>query len=138
MAKHVVAAVDDIPPGARKLVEVERPRRSWCSISAASSSRSTIAARTAAAACARASRPGWSQSDGPGRLPVQPPGRDHPLPLARLGVRHPHRPVLVRSRQVRARRYPVSVEAGTRLVDGPYVGRDLPVSVENDYVVVEA
>ena len=35
--------------------------------------------------------------------------------------------------------YPaVSVQPGTRLVAGPYVAETVPVSVENDYVVVEA
>jgi 3-phenylpropionate/trans-cinnamate dioxygenase ferredoxin subunit len=38
---------------------------------------------------------------------------------------------------VRARPYTVSVQPGTRLVAGPYVAETVPVSVENDYVVVE-
>ena len=40
--------------------------------------------------------------------------------------------------RVRARPYAVSVQPGTRLVAGPYVAETVPVSVENDYVVVEA
>jgi 3-phenylpropionate/trans-cinnamate dioxygenase ferredoxin subunit len=40
--------------------------------------------------------------------------------------------------RIRARRYAVQVEAGTRLVAGPYVAETVPVKVENDYVVVEA
>jgi 3-phenylpropionate/trans-cinnamate dioxygenase ferredoxin subunit len=36
------------------------------------------------------------------------------------------------------RHYPVAVEAGARLVEGPYLAETFPVSVENDYVVVEA
>src|SRR6476620_5439733 len=40
--------------------------------------------------------------------------------------------------RVRARRYEVSVEAGARLVEGPYKAETFPVSVEDDYVVVEA
>jgi 3-phenylpropionate/trans-cinnamate dioxygenase ferredoxin subunit len=39
---------------------------------------------------------------------------------------------------VRTRRYDVSVESGARLVEGPYKAETFPVSVENDYVVVEA
>ena len=35
----------------------------------------------------------WSSSDGPGEYRVTAPGRVPALPLARLGVRHPHRPV---------------------------------------------
>ncbi len=40
--------------------------------------------------------------------------------------------------RVRARPYAVTVQPGTRLVAGPYVAETVPVSVENDYVVVEA
>ena len=40
---------------------------------------------------------GSSQSDGPGHYRLVAAGRVRALPLARLGVRHPHRPVLVRS-----------------------------------------
>ena len=40
--------------------------------------------------------------------------------------------------RVRARRYAVSVEAGTQLVAGPYVAETVPVTVEGDYVVIEA
>jgi 3-phenylpropionate/trans-cinnamate dioxygenase ferredoxin subunit len=38
---------------------------------------------------------------------------------------------------VRARQFPVSVEAGATLLKGPYVAEQFPVSVEEDYLVVE-
>ena len=40
--------------------------------------------------------------------------------------------------RVRARHYAVSVEKGAKLVEGPYVAETFRVSVENEYVVVEA
>ena len=40
--------------------------------------------------------------------------------------------------RVRVRHYPVSVQPGTRLVAGPYVAEKVPVTVEGDYVVIEA
>ena len=40
--------------------------------------------------------------------------------------------------KVKARRYGVSVEKGAKLIEGPYVAETFRVSVENDYVVVEA
>jgi 3-phenylpropionate/trans-cinnamate dioxygenase ferredoxin subunit len=40
--------------------------------------------------------------------------------------------------KVKARRYEVTVEQGARLVEGPYKAETFPVSVENDYIVVEA
>jgi len=39
---------------------------------------------------------------------------------------------------VKTRRYQVSVEQGGKLVEGPYKAETFPVSVENDYVVVDA
>jgi len=40
--------------------------------------------------------------------------------------------------KVKARRFGVSVEKGAKLIEGPYVAETFRVSVENDYVVVEA
>jgi nitrite reductase/ring-hydroxylating ferredoxin subunit len=40
--------------------------------------------------------------------------------------------------RLRARNYAASVEPGTRVVEGPYVAETFPVTVEDDYVVVEA
>jgi 3-phenylpropionate/trans-cinnamate dioxygenase ferredoxin subunit len=39
---------------------------------------------------------------------------------------------------VRARRYGVSVEKGAKLIEGPYVAETFRVTIEDDYVVVEA
>ena len=40
--------------------------------------------------------------------------------------------------KVKARRFGVSEEKGAKLIEGPYVAETFRVSVENDYVVVEA
>jgi 3-phenylpropionate/trans-cinnamate dioxygenase ferredoxin subunit len=39
--------------------------------------------------------------------------------------------------KVKTRRYQVTVEQGAALVEGPYKAETFPVSIENDYVVVE-
>ena len=39
--------------------------------------------------------------------------------------------------RVRVRQYPVAVKPGTELVEGPHVAETFPVRVENNYVVVE-
>jgi 3-phenylpropionate/trans-cinnamate dioxygenase ferredoxin subunit len=39
--------------------------------------------------------------------------------------------------RVRARTYPVAVASGGQVVQGPYVAETFPVSVEDDYVVIE-
>ena len=40
--------------------------------------------------------------------------------------------------KIKARRFGVSVEKGAKLIEGPYVAETFRVSVEDDYVVVEA
>jgi nitrite reductase/ring-hydroxylating ferredoxin subunit len=40
--------------------------------------------------------------------------------------------------RVRARQFAVSIAAGAKLVEGPYVAETFPVRVEDDYVVIEA
>jgi hypothetical protein len=39
--------------------------------------------------------------------------------------------------KLRVKTYPVSVEPGADLVKGPYVAETYPVTVEDDYVLVE-
>ena len=39
--------------------------------------------------------------------------------------------------RIRARSYPVGVEAGASVVEGPYVAETVPVRVEEDYVVID-
>ena len=126
----MVAAVGDIPPGGTCRFAQERARHRGVQ-----SRRRVLRAQQPLSASRRQPVSGQQTglvTDGPGNYRYLPPGRDHPLPLARLGVRHPHRPVLVRSHP-RARPYTVSVQPGTRLVAGPYVAETVPVSVENDY-----
>ena len=73
-----------------------------------------------------------------GQLPLFPPGRDHPLPWHGWEFDIRTGQSWCDPTRVRARPYAVSVQPGTRLVAGPYVAETVPVSVENDYVVVEA
>jgi len=40
-------------------------------------------------------------------------------------------------RRTFVKKYPVSVEPGTELVKGPYVAESFPVTVEDDYVILE-
>lgn len=40
--------------------------------------------------------------------------------------------------RVRARQFAVSIAAGAKLVEGPYVAETFPVRIEDDYVVLEA
>ena len=138
MARHVVAAVDDVPPGQRKLVEVQNGRAVVLFNLGGEFFALNNRCRTRAAACATARQTGLVFCDQPG---------DHHYTRKGEIIRCPwhSREFDIRTGQswcdpgkVKTRRYEVSVEAGARLVEGPYKAETFPVSVEGRYVVVEA
>ena len=110
--------------------------RSASSTSTASSSRCGTAARTRAGRCARDS---CSRRCTRRSRRVRPrPGEPHALPLARLGIRPAHRPVVVRPAANARAQLPRERRSGPELVLGPYVAERYAVSVEEDYVVVDS
>jgi len=137
MAKHVVAAVDEIPPGNRKRVTVN--------------GRAIVVFNLGGEFFAlgdRCPHRGGPLSQGQltGLLEAPEPG----------AYRYSRRGEIIRCPwhsweydirtgrswcdpdRVRARQYPVSREPGAALVEGPYTADTFPVTVERDYVVVEA
>ena len=136
MPRHVVARAAEIPPD----------RASWCRWANAASSIFNIRGELFAlsdkcphrgGSLSKGRLTGLVESSAPGRIRLLAPGRDHPLPLAQLGVRRAHGAVLVRSPALRLMNYAVTVEPGARLVEGPYVAETFTVAVEDAYVVVE-
>ncbi len=96
--KHVVAAVAEIPPGGRKLVTADGRAIVVFNLGGEFFALSNRCPHRGGSLC-EGNLTGLVLSDEPGAIQLHPPRRDHPLPLALLGVRHPHRQVLVRSRQ---------------------------------------
>ena len=137
MARHVVAPVDDIPPGGRKLVEVN--------------GRAVVVFNLGGEFFALSNRcphRGGNLSKGllTGLVLSGEPGEYNYTRLGEI-IRCPWHNWEFDIRtgkswcdpdKVKARRYGVSVEKGAKLIEGPYVAETFRVSVENDYVVVEA
>ncbi len=137
MAKHIVAAVQEIPPGGRKLVEV--------------SGRKIVVFNLAGeffALLNRCPHQGGSLFHGKltGLLRASQAGE---YCYSRQGeiIRCPWHSWEFDIRtgkswcdpnRVRARSYPVSVEPGTQLIEGPYVAETFPVTIENEYLVIDA
>ncbi len=136
MARHVVAAVGEIKPGGRKLVRLD--------------DRAIVVFNLGGEFFAlgdRCPHKGGSLSQGKltGLVQSSEPGE----------YRYSRRGEILRCpwhswefdvrtgrswcdpERLRARNYAVSVEPGARVVEGPYVAETFPVTVENDYVVVE-
>jgi 3-phenylpropionate/trans-cinnamate dioxygenase ferredoxin subunit len=137
MPKHVIAAVSEIPDGARKLVEVE--------------GRAIVVFNVGGEFFAlnnRCPHKGGSLCHGrlSGRVESSQPG-EYRYSQTREIIRCPWHQWEFDLRtgkswcdpaRLRVRSYVVSIEPGARVVEGPYVAETFPVSVENDYVVVEA
>ena len=136
MAAHIVAAVDDIPPGKRKLVEVN--------------GRAIVVFNLGGDFFALANRcphRGGSLYHGiqTGLVHSRSPGD---YCYSRLGemVKCPWHGWEFDIRtgkswcdpsRIRARQYPVAVKPGVELTEGPYKAESFLVRVENSYVVVE-
>ena len=137
MAKHIVAAAADIPPGARKTLEIN--------------GRAIVVFNLDGEFFALADRcphRGGPLSKGQltGLLLSSEPG-DYSYTRRGEIIRCPWHSWEFDIRtgkswcdpeRVRARRYAVSVEPGARLIEGPYTAETFPVTVEDTYVVVEA
>ena len=136
MPKHVVATLDEIPPGGKKIVEV-----AGRSIGVFNVGGEFFALRNR---CPHQGGPlclgklsGFVVSPVPGKYEYSRAGEILKCPWhgwefdIRTGQSY------CDPKRFRARAYPVNVEPGTNLVKGPYVAETIAVSVESDYVVVD-
>jgi 3-phenylpropionate/trans-cinnamate dioxygenase ferredoxin subunit len=144
MPKHVVARIEEFPPGTRRRLEVRgrgvvvfNVDGRFYALRDICPHRGALLSEGAVVGSLRASEPGCYAYDG-GRLMVKCPwhGWEFDLDSGQSWC-DPERE--------RVRPYRVSVEAGTLLgpeqdagpVPGPYVAETIPVSVDAEYVVVE-
>ncbi len=137
MAKHVVAAVGDIPPGTRKLTQVN--------------GRAIVVYNLGGEFFALNNRcphrggslhlgiqTGLVESSEPGQYCYSRQGEMVKCPWHGWEFDIRTGQSWCDPTRIRVRHYPVSVQPGTRLVAGPYVAETVPVTVEGDYVVIEA
>ena len=137
MAKHVVAAVGDIPPGGRKLVEVNGRAVVVFNLGGAFFALNNRCPHKGGSLCAGIVT-ALVQSDEPGHYDVSRKGEIIRCPWHSWEFDIRTGQSWCDPGKVRTRRYEVSVERGARLVEGPYKAETFPVSVEGEYVVVEA
>jgi nitrite reductase/ring-hydroxylating ferredoxin subunit len=136
VAKFVVGPVSSLPPGTQQRVEVEGrgiavfnvegeyyALRDVCPHQGAHLSAGVVCGEL------RADRPGEYRFDA-GRRHVKCPWHGWEYDLATGQSWYDPDGDRVRS-------YPVAVEPGRELLPGPYVAETVPVSVEDDYVVIE-
>ena len=135
--KHVVAAVSDIPPGGRKLVSADGRAIVVFNLGGEFFALSNRCPHRGGPLC-RGYLTGLVLSDEPGEYSYIRRGEIIRCPWHSWEFDIRTGKSWCDPNRIRARQYPVSVEPGTALVEGPYVAETFPVSVENAYVVVEA
>jgi len=136
MAKHVVAAVSEIAPGGRKLVEVNGRAIVLFNLSGEFFALSNRCPHQGGALC-EGRLTGLVESSEPGEYRVSRQGEILRCPWHQWEYDIRTGKSWCDPRSVRVRNFPVTVEPGARLVEGPYVAETFPVSVEDQYVVVE-
>jgi nitrite reductase/ring-hydroxylating ferredoxin subunit len=136
MAKHVVATVGDIPEGGRRLVEVKGRPIALFNVRGEHLAIYDRCPHEGGSLCA-GRLTGLVQSDGPGDYRISRMGEIIRCPWhgwefdLRTGRSY------CDPARLRVRSYPVAIEKGARVVEGPYVAETFPVTVEDDYLVVE-
>ena len=136
MARHVIASVDELPPGTRKFVELDGRRIAIFNIKGEFFGLLNRCPHQGAALC-EGPLIGLARSKDPGEIEYTRPGEIIRCPWhgwefdVRTGESY------CDPRRFRVKAYSVNVEPGATVVKGPYLAETIPVRVESDYVVVE-
>ena len=137
MARHVVAEAGEIPPGGRKLVTVAGREIGVFNVNGAYHAILNRCPHAGAALCKGRIMP-LIEADEPGHYRVARRGELLRCPWHGWEFDLCTGQSWCDPATMQVKSYPVSVEPGARLAKGPYVAETFPVSVEHDYVVVEA
>src|ERR1700686_332735 len=136
MVRHVIAPVDELPPGTRKFLTIDERPIAVFNIKGEFFGLLNRCPHQGAALC-EGPLIGLAQSSDPGEIEYTRLGEIIRCPWhgwefdIRTGQSY------CEPKRFRARAYPVNVEPGTSVVKGPYIAETLKVAVESDYVVVD-
>jgi nitrite reductase/ring-hydroxylating ferredoxin subunit len=136
MSRHVVAAVQDLPPGARKLVHVKGRPIAIFNIAGEYFGLLNKCPHQGAGLC-DGTLTGLLEAPEPGQYKFHRKGEILRCPWhgwefdIRTGQSY------CNPTRVQAKRYKVEIEAGIKVMKGPYVAETIPVTVDERYVVVD-
>ena len=135
MSKHVVAALDELPPGSRKLVSVKGRAIVVFNVAGELFALVDRCPHRGGSLC-EGKLTGLVESSEPGRYRFSRRGEILRCPWH--GWEFDIRTGKSRCdpEKVRAKSYDVAIEAGQGVAEGPYAVETFEVSVEKDYVVV--
>jgi 3-phenylpropionate/trans-cinnamate dioxygenase ferredoxin subunit len=136
MSRHVVAAVRDLPPGARKLVHVKGRPIAIFNIAGEYFGLLNRCPHQGAGLC-DGTLTGLLEAPEPGRYKFH--RKDEILRCPwhgwEFGIRTGQS--YCNPTRVQVKSYKVEIEDGIMVMKGPYVAETIPVSVEEQYVVVD-
>ena len=135
MSRHVVAAAKDLPPGSRKLVQVGGRDVLILNIKGELFGILDRCPHNGGPLC-RGTLGGYVVSPEPGTYAIERAGELIRCPWHgwQFDVRTGQS--WCEPERIKTKTYEVDVARGETLVEGPYVAETVPVSVEEDYVVV--
>ena len=136
MSRHVVATVDEMPPGSRKLVNVKGRPVAIFNIAGEYFGMFNLCPHQGGSLCA-GHLVGLAISDEPGTYKVIRKGEMLRCPWHGWEFDVRTGQSWCDPETVRTRSYTVEVEPGAEVVKGPYVAETFPVTVEQNYVVLE-
>jgi 3-phenylpropionate/trans-cinnamate dioxygenase ferredoxin subunit len=136
MARHVVARASEIPVGGRRLVTVEGKRIIVFNVKGEYFALSDTCPHKGAS-LAGGILTGLVQSEGPGDYKHTREGEIIRCPWHQWEFDIRTGRSWCDPRKLRLMQFEVAVEAGAKLVEGPYVAETFKVTTEDDYVVVD-
>lgn len=135
-ARHVVAASDEIAPGAKKLVTIAGRQIGVFNIDGAFYALSNRCPHEGGSLC-EGLMTGIVLSNGPNDYRIERKGEFIRCPWHGWEFDIKTGQSWCDPNSVRVRSFDVHVEAGRELAKGPFIAESFPVSVENNYIVIE-
>jgi nitrite reductase/ring-hydroxylating ferredoxin subunit len=136
MSKHVVATVQEIPPGERKLVTVRGRPIAVFNIKGAFYGLLNRCPHQGGPMC-QGLLTGLITSDDPGTYQYSRGGEILRCPWHGWEFDVKTGQSYCDPQKITVRNYPVEVALGQRIMQGPYVAETIPVTVEEEYIVVD-
>ena len=136
MAKHVIASLREFPAGSRKLVDVRGRKIAVFNVKGEFFALANRCPHQGGSLC-EGRLTGLVESGAPGEYRWSRRGEIIRCPWHGWEFDVRTGKSWCEPSKVRARQFNVSVAPGSALVEGPYVAERFPVSVEDDYVVLE-
>ncbi len=136
MSKHVVAKVSEVPPGGRKLVTVRGRPIAIFNLKGEFFGLLNRCPHQGGSLC-DGLLTGLIESDEPGTYRYSRAGEIIRCPWHGWEFDIRTGQSWCDPEKIQVRNYPVEVAPGQRVVQGPYIAETVPVSVEEEYVVVD-